>query len=125
MGHYGVDSPVVAVHRVTAIAKRESSASAAHLTHAIVTVLRMTPAQRDKNIERFLEFLRIRQPQAILGCRILNRNFTFTKAGQLLHWHGRLHTYRIGRLWMSGCGEIQLSNFTRILIQFRAVAIQP
>ena len=33
------------VHRVTAIAKRKNTASAAHLTHAIVTVLRMSPAQ--------------------------------------------------------------------------------
>jgi hypothetical protein len=40
---------VFEVHRVAAIAKRKSSASAAHLTHAIVTVVRMTPAQRQEH----------------------------------------------------------------------------
>ncbi len=58
-----VDSPVFEVHRVIAIAKRKCTASAAHRTQAILTVADDS-GSRDMNIERFLEFLRIRQPQA-------------------------------------------------------------
>ena len=44
------------------IAKRKSTASA-HLTHAILLSVADDSGSRDKSIERFLEFLRIRQPQ--------------------------------------------------------------
>ncbi len=50
-----------AVHRVIAIAKRKSTASVAHRTRTILTVADDSGSS-DMNIERFLEFLRIRQP---------------------------------------------------------------
>ena len=45
-----------------AIAKRKSTASA-HPTHAILLSVADDSGSRDKSIEQFLEFLRIRQPQ--------------------------------------------------------------
>ena len=49
----GDDSSVLAVRWVTAIAKRKSTASAAHLTPAILAGLRMSPAQATRTASDF------------------------------------------------------------------------